>query len=140
MPLGGDYQQASDFNVNGIDATANGKTLVIVQSGTGKLFTVAPTGVARAIVVPGGVPNGDGILLDERTVYVAQNRLNVVAKIVLAANLQSGRVVRRSGKPPFDFDIPTTLADLGTRLYAVNARFNTTPSPTTDYWITQLKK
>ncbi len=140
VQLGGDYAQQTGFNVNGIDATANGKKLVIVQSGTGRLFTVTPAGVAKAIVVPGGVPNGDGILLDGKTLYVAQNQLNVVAKIALTANLQSGRVVRRSGKPPFDFDIPTTLALHGSRLYAVNARFGTTPTPTTDYWITQLKK
>jgi sugar lactone lactonase YvrE len=142
VQLGGDYQQASGFNVNGIDAAANGKTLVIVQSGTGTLFTVTPAGVARTIALAGGdtVPNGDGILLDGKTLYVAQNQLNVVAKIALSANLRSGRVVRRSGKPPHDFDIPTTLADHGARLYAVNARFGTTPTPTTDYWITQLAK
>ena len=73
------------FNVNGIDATPNGKTLLIVQSGTGRLFTVSPTGVTRAIALTGGesVPNGDGILLDGRTLYVAQNQLNLVAKISL---------------------------------------------------------
>ncbi len=99
MQLGGDYRQASGFNVNGIDASANGKTLVIVQSGTGTLFTVTPAGVARTIALAGGasVPNGDGILLDGKTLYVAQNQLNVVAKIALASNLRSGRVVRRSG-------------------------------------------
>ena len=140
VQLGGDYQQETGFNVNGIDATTNGKTLVIVQSGTGTLFTVTPAGVARTIALAGGVPNGDGILLDGKTLYVAQNQLNVVAKIALSANLRSGRVVRRSGKPPLDFDIPTTLAEQGARLYAVNARFNTSPTPTTDYWITQLGK
>ena len=142
VELGGDYEQVGGFNVNGIDATPNGKTLVIVQSATGKLFTVTPAGLARTIVLADGesVPNGDGILLHGKTLYVAQNQLNVVAKIALVSNLRSGRVVRRSGKPPHDFDIPTTLALHGSRLYAVNARFGTTPTPTTDYWITQLKK
>ncbi|HEU0248576.1 MAG TPA: hypothetical protein VFR38_15980 [Gaiellaceae bacterium] len=141
VQLSGDYQHVTgSFNVNGIDATPNGKTLLIVQSGTGKLFTVGPTGVTRAIALTGGesVPNGDGILLDGRTLYVAQNQLNVVAKISLAANLQSGRVVRRIASP--GFDIPTTIADLGSRLYAVNARFSTTPTPATEYWVTQVKK
>jgi len=140
VQLSGDYQQQSGFNVNGIDATANGKTLVIVQSGTGKLFTVAPTGAAREIALAGGesVPNGDGILLDGRTLYVVQNQLNVVAKIVLAPNLRMGTVTRRISNP--GLDVPTTIADLGSRLYAVNARFGTPPTPSTDYWITQLKK
>jgi sugar lactone lactonase YvrE len=142
VQLAGDYVHGSGFNVNGIDATPNGRTLVIVQSGAGKLFTVTPGGLAKAIVLARSesVPNGDGILLDGKTLYVAQNQLNVVAKIALASNLRSGRVVRRSGKPQLDFDIPTTLAEHGARLYAVNARFGTTPTPTTDYWITQLKK
>ena len=140
VQLSGDYQQQSGFNVNGIDATANGKTLVIVQSGAGKLFTVAPSGVAKEIALAGGesVPNGDGILLDGRTLYVVQNQLNVVAKIVLAPNLRMGTVTRRISNP--GLDVPTTIADLGSRLYAVNARFGTPPTPSTDYWITQLKK
>lgn len=140
VQLSGDYLQQSGFNVNGIDATANGKTLVIVQSGTGKLFTVTQTGVTKTIVLAASesVPNGDGILLDGKTLYVVQNQLNVVAKIKLAANLQSGRVVKRITDP--GLDVPTTIAEHGKRLYAVNARFGTPPTPTTEYWITQLRK
>ncbi len=140
VSLTGDYVQAAGFNVNGIDATPNGKTLVIVQSGTGKLFTVSGNGVARAIALAGGesVPNGDGILLDGKTLYVVQNQLNVIAKISLAANLRSGRLLRRIASA--DFDVPTTIAELGSRLYAVNARFGTAGTPTTDYWITQVGK
>jgi outer membrane protein assembly factor BamB len=140
VTLGGDYVQGPGFNVNGIDATANGKTLVFVQSGTGKLFTVGPSGVARAIALAGGesVPNGDGILLDGKTLYVVQNALDVVAKVTLASNLRSGRVVRRISNSGLDF--PTTIAEHGSRLYAVNARFDTTPSASTEYWITRLGK
>jgi sugar lactone lactonase YvrE len=140
IQLTGDYQHGSGFNVNGIDATPNGRTLVIVQSGTGRLFTVSPTGVTRTITLAGGqnVSNGDGIVLDGRTLYVAQNQLNLVAKVALASNLRSGRVVRRIASS--GFDIPTTIADLGSRLYAVNARFSTTPTASTEYWVTQVKK
>jgi sugar lactone lactonase YvrE len=142
VQLTGDYQHvAGAFNVNGIDATPNGKTLVIVQSSMGRLFTVTPNGVTRAIsLAPQGesVPNGDGILLDGRTLYVVQNQLNRIAKINLAPNLRSGRVVTRITSP--DFSVPTTIAELGRRLYAVNARFGT-PSPSTaDYWVTQVRK
>ena len=41
------------------------------------------------------MPNGDGILLDGKTLYVVQNQLNMVAKISLAPNLRSGTVVTR---------------------------------------------
>jgi sugar lactone lactonase YvrE len=138
--LTGDYVHAAGFNVNGIDATPNGTTLVIVQSGTGKLFTVNATGATRAIVLASGesVPNGDGILLDGKTLYVVQNQRNVIAKIALLSNLRSGRVLRRIASP--DFDVPTTVAELGSRLYAVNARFGTAPTPTTEYWVTQVAK
>ena len=141
VQLTGDYaHRPGDFNVNGIAATANGARLVVVQSGTGKLFTVTPAGVTREIALAGGqgVPNGDGILLEGRTLYVVQNQLNMVAKIALAPNLRSGRILRRIADP--GFDVPTTAAIHESRLYAVNARFGTTATPTTDYWITQVSR
>ena len=42
--------------------------------------------------------------------------------------------------PPATLDIPTTLAEQGNRLYAVNARFTTPPTSTTEYWVTKLEK
>jgi sugar lactone lactonase YvrE len=133
------YAQAPGFNVNGIDATPNGKTLVIVQSATGRLFTVNAMGGTREIALAGGesVPNGDGILLDGKTLYVVQNQLNLIAKIALGSDLRSGRVVRRIGSP--DFSVPTTIAEHGANLYAVNARFGVMPPPT-DFWITKIAK
>ena len=145
VSLTGDFQQQPGFNANGIDATSNGKTLVIVQSNTGTLFSVTPSGVTRAIALAEGesVPNGDGILLDGRTLYVVQNQLNMVAKINLAPGLRTGRVVTRVTNAQLpataQFSVPTTIAELGNRLYAVNARFGTPPTGA-DYWITQLPK
>lgn len=141
VQLTGDYDHVDGaFNLNGIAATPNGKTLIVVQSATGTLFTVTPAGVTRTISLAGGqsVPNGDGILLDGKTLYVVQNQLNQVAKIRLAPNLRSGRVLTRITNP--GFSVPTTIAEQGSRLYAVNARFGTPPTPTTDYWVTRLRK
>src|SRR5919106_1949921 len=70
------------FNTNGIDATPNGQTLVIVQSIAGKVFTVTPQGETTEIALTGldgNVANGDGILLDGKTLYVVQNQLNKIA-------------------------------------------------------------
>jgi outer membrane protein assembly factor BamB len=135
VSLSGDFEQVAGFNVNGIDA--KGKTLVIVQSATGKLFTVTPTGVTNEIVLAEGesVPSGDGILLDGRVLYVVQNVLNFVAKIKLSANLEEGRVLERITDP--GFDVPTTIAEHGRFLFAVNARFGTTEN---NYWITRIDK
>jgi hypothetical protein len=142
VDLTGDYSQGPNFNVNGIDATKNGKTLVFVQSNSGKLFTAGANGVARAIALAGGesVANGDGILLDGKTLYVVQNSMDVVAKIALSSNLRSGRVVRRISDTE-NLDFPTTIAELGSRLYAVNARFDfPSPDASTPYWVTKLPK
>src|ERR671918_481084 len=85
IPLGGDITYQADFNVNGIEATPNGKTLVIVQSNTGLLFTVDPaTGVADRIDLGGAtLPGGDGLLLDGKTLYVVQRSSNQVAVVAL---------------------------------------------------------
>jgi len=139
IPLTGDFQQAAGFNANGIDATPNGRWLVIVQSNTGKLFRVDPsTGATKEIALGGeSVPNGDGILLDGRTLYVVQNQNNQIAVIDVDASLTSGRVVTRISDPRFA--VPTTVDDLGRRLYVVNARFGSPPA-TTDYQVVQVRK
>jgi sugar lactone lactonase YvrE len=144
IPLSGAIIYGPGNNANGIDTTPNGKTLIIVQTriapDPSKLFTVdRRTGVTREIVLNEPITNGDGILLDGgRTLYVVQNRNNEVAVIKLDKRLTSGTVVARLTDP--DFDVPTTIDEFGKRLYAVNARFTTPPTPTTPYWLAQFRK
>ncbi len=140
IPLAGAIIYGPGNNANGIDTTPNGKTLIIVQTNVGKLFTVnRRTGVTREIVLNEPVTNGDGILLDgRRTLFVVQNRENKVAVVKLDKRLTSGTVVTHLTDP--DFDVPTTIDEFGNRLYAVNARFTTTPTPTTPYWVNQFPK
>ena len=139
VPLTGDIVYGANFNVNGIDATPNGRTLVIVQSNTGKLFKVNRQGVTDEIELQGGpLTAGDGILLHGRTLYVVRNQLNEIAVVRLSRNLSSGRVVRTITHP--DFDVPTTIDEHGGSLYAVNARFSTPPGEDVPYWITLVRK
>jgi len=136
--LTGDYQHQAGFNLNGIDAPKNGKTLVVVQTSTASLFTVNPqTGVTNKIELANGesVPNGDGLLLKGTTLFVVQNQLDRVAVIALAKDLGSGRVVTRISDP--DFVVPTTMDDRGKRLYAVNAKFNR-PNPKNTFEVVQF--
>lgn len=137
--LGSPFVMQPGFNLNGIDATPNGKTLIAVQSNTGKLFKIDPaTGHVQEIALDGeSVPTGDGILLTGKRLYVVQNTMNRVAVIALSADYTSGRVVTRLSDP--DFDIPTTIDDHGRRLYAVNARFPVT-DPNAAYQVVQLAK
>ena len=137
--LSGDIRYQTGFNVNGIDATRDGRTLVIVQSNTGFLFRVDLGGVTSRIGVGTETfPNGDGLLLDGRTLYVVQNRLNTIAVVRLEPNLASGRLVTRLTDP--DFDVPTTLDDFGRRLYVVNARFGRTTPQDMRFWLAQVQK
>jgi sugar lactone lactonase YvrE len=140
IPVTGDFALASGFNLNGIDATRNGKTLIAVQSNKGKLFRIDPaSGVAREISLGSeSVPNGDGILLTGKTLYVVQNQLNRVAVIRLAANLGSGQVLTRLTDS--DFAVPTTIDDHGRRLYAVNARFGIMNPGAAEFQVVQLSK
>ena len=131
VPLTGAFQLVPGFNLNGIDATPDGKTLVVVQSANGKLFSVAAaTGVTREVALGGAtLPNGDGLLLHGRTLYVVQNQLNRIAVVLLAKGFASGSIERTITDS--DFDVPTTIDSHGNRLYAVNARFGTAPGPST---------
>jgi hypothetical protein len=141
LPLSGDFRLVpGEFNANGIEAARGGGRLIIVNSFTGELFTVNPrTGVTRLIDLGGGsVEFGDGILLAGRKLYVVQNFLNRVAVVRLRGGLTEGRVVAHITDP--DLDIPTTIARKGPRLYTVNARFTTPPTPDTEYQVVQLRK
>jgi sugar lactone lactonase YvrE len=138
IPLGGDWQQVPGFNANGIEASPNGKSLIVVHSTTGALYRIEPlTGAATQIDLGGGsVTAGDGLLLRGRILYVVRNRLNEIAIVELAPDFGSGAVVATITSP--NFDIPTTVAAFGNQLYAVNARFTTPPTPDTAYSIVRI--
>jgi sugar lactone lactonase YvrE len=142
ISLGGDYVHvANAFNLNGIDATPNGTTLVAVQTVNGRLYTIDPgTGAAKTIALANGesVPNGDGILLDGKRLYVVQNQDNEVAVIALSKGLAAGTVLTRLTDS--DFSVPTTIDDFGKRLYAVNARFGIDDPSGAPYQVVQLRK
>jgi sugar lactone lactonase YvrE len=139
IPLTGDIVYEAGFNANGIDAVPNGKTLVLVQTNVGKVFTVDPvTGVADEIELDQAVTFGDGILLDGKTLYVVRNQQNRIAVIRLAPDLSAGSVLDHIVDPALD--VPTTIAEFGNSLYAVNARFATPPGPSVDYWVTKVRK
>jgi hypothetical protein len=104
-----------------------------VQTATGKIFRVDPgTGVATTVDLGGYVVTaGDGLLVVGRTLYAVQNQLNLVAVFDLNAAGTSGSLVKTITDPRFD--IPTTVARFGNRLYLPNARFTTPPTPDTVY-------
>jgi len=140
VPLTGDWVQQTGFNANGITRTPDGRALLVVQSATATIFRVDPaTGVATRVTLTGGdAANGDGMLLQGRTLFVVQNQLNRVEVIRLNRSGTQGEVVALLTDPRFD--IPTTVASFGRRLYLPNARFNTTPTPDTEYTANAIPK
>jgi sugar lactone lactonase YvrE len=133
VPLTGDFMQQQGFNANGISRTPDRTGLLVIQSNTGLLFRVDPaTGAATTVDLGGAtLPAGDGMLLRGRTLYVVQNQLNQVAVLRLSHDGTAGTVVGQLTDPRFD--VPTTVAAFGPRLYLPNARFGTAPTPTTPY-------
>jgi sugar lactone lactonase YvrE len=118
---------SADFNLNGIQATANGKTLIVAHSGTGQLYTVDPTSGTSTAIAGVSVPQVDGIVLQGRRLWAVQNT-NQVSRIRLGPNLASGVVEEVITSDLFQ--VPTTAARFGSRLAVVNAKFDTGFPPT----------
>lgn len=132
VPLTGDFMLVEGFNLNGISQTPDRSGLLAIQSSTGLLFRIESSGVTTQVDLGGEtLPNGDGILLHGRTLYVVQNQLNQVAVVRLDRTGTRGTVVDQLTDP--GFDVPTTVAGFAGRLYLPNARFTTPPTPTTPY-------
>jgi len=138
LPLTGDLVYMTGFNLNGIEASPDGRTLLVVQSNTGLLFSVsAETGVTTQVDLGGAsLTNGDGLLRRGTTLYVVRNQLNQIAVIELDPSYLSGTLTGTITDP--DFRVPTTVADFGAFLYAVNARFGTPPTPDTEYTVVRV--
>jgi sugar lactone lactonase YvrE len=118
------------FNLNGISATPDGKTLIVAHSGLGALFTVDPDTGASAPIEGVTVPAVDGILLEAGRLYAVQNVLNQIAVINLSPDLSSGSVEDLITSS--NFQVPTTVARHGNLLAVVNAKFDTGFPPTAD--------
>ena len=122
VPLGGAWRQVAGFNANGIETTPDGSGLLVVNSTTGTLYRVDPaTGAAAAVEGGTGLTNGDGLLRQGRTLYVVRNQLDQVAVLRLAADGTSATLQRTITSPYFE--VPSTIARWGNRLYLPNAQF-----------------
>ena len=141
LPLRGAWAQTPGVNnANGIAQTPDRSALLVVKSNSGQLFRVDPgTGVARTVDLGGyALTNGDGLLVEGRTLYVVQNRLNRVAVLKLNRSGTRGQLVRLLTDP--DFDVPTTVASFGPSLYLPNARFGILNPETAEYRAIRIDK
>ena len=135
LPLGGDWEQVPGpmvINANGIVATPDGGTLIVVNYVLGRLYTVDPaTGYATEIDLGGSsVPTGDGLVLRGKTLYVVQNFAEGIAVFTLSPDYSTATFTGYLADD--DLRIPSTADSFGPWLYAVNARFDICPPPTCD--------
>ncbi|NUS45861.1 MAG: superoxide dismutase [Mycobacteriaceae bacterium] len=138
-PLTGDIRYVPGaFNANGIATTPDGSGLIIVQSATGALYRVNPrTGATRRVDIGReSVPDGDGLLREDHTLYVVESSRNTVAVVHLAADGAGGELVRLHTDRRFD--TPTTMARYAGRIYLPNARFTATQAPAAVHHITAI--
>ncbi|WP_413757854.1 SMP-30/gluconolactonase/LRE family protein [Streptomyces sp. MMBL 11-3] len=135
LPLTGDWVQLPDvINANGVVGTPDGRALIVVKSTPGELYKVnTRTGHATRITLAGAtdVVNGDGLYRIGRTLYVVQNRLNLISVFHLNATSTKATLTGTITNPRFD--VPTTAARYGNRLYLVNARFTSPQLPETTF-------
>ncbi|WP_171171283.1 superoxide dismutase [Streptomyces sp. I05A-00742] len=144
LPLTGEWAEApaDGFTSNGISATPDGRALLVVnvfQEG-GSLLRVDPrTGDTRRVDLGGRkLPDGDGLLLLGRTLYVVQQVQNAIDVFHLDAAGLRGTWTTRITDPRFR--IPTTVAAHGDRLYLPNSRFTEEPKPTTEYDVVAVRR
>jgi sugar lactone lactonase YvrE len=119
-------------NLNGIQATPSGKTLIVAHSANAQLYTVDPATGASATIAGVSVPNVDGIVLEAGRLWAVQNFSNQISRIRLAPDLTSGVVEAVITSELFQ--VPTTAARFGSRLAVVNAKFDTGIPPTADQY------
>lgn len=114
------------FGMNGIDATPDGRTLIVNHTERGALYTIDPsTGASEQITLTSGslAPGTpDGILLAGRDLWVVENFANRVSRVTLSADRSSGAVTQVVTDPAFH--VPTTIAKSGDRYAVVNAKFD----------------
>ncbi|MGC9497098.1 SMP-30/gluconolactonase/LRE family protein [Streptomyces sp. WG7] len=135
LPLTGDWEHTPDvINANGIVSTPDGRGLIVVRMTAGELYRVSlRTGRATRIRLVGAddVVHGDGLVRVGRTLYIVQNRLNLVSVWDLDARAGTATLRRTITDPRFD--VPATAARFGDRLYLVNARFTSPQTPETTF-------
>ncbi|HKQ45881.1 MAG TPA: hypothetical protein VJS47_10860 [Rhizomicrobium sp.] len=118
-----DYSQQGP-KLNGVTLTPDGKDLIVVHMGNGKLFKI---GIATRAITPidigtDTVQGGDGLALDGTLLYVVRQPAAEVVTVKLASDLSSGKIVSRLTDPAIKW--PATAVKVGDELLVVNAQFN----------------
>ena len=127
------YEGGGAFNVNGIVAK-NARTLVVVDTNSGKLFRIRLGGDGASInsideITGANVPGGDGMLLDNGRLVVVQGDPAQLSFLKLHHGARTAKLQRTQTSDKLRG--PSTV-DRAKNLYlVVNADFNTSTKPFT---------
>jgi sugar lactone lactonase YvrE len=116
------------FNLNGIAAAPDGRTLVVAHSANGRLYTVNPATGSSAVVAGVNVPAVDGIVLQGKRLWAIQILDNKVSEIRLSRGLDAGTITKVITDERFQS--PTTATRYGDRLAVVQGKTDTGFPPT----------
>jgi len=128
IPMPG-FEMVPGFNANGLVGDFDGRQLVIVNITSGVLYRVdTASGEASPLQIEGAeqlFPDGDGLYLDGRTLYILQNFSFKIAVVQLSGDLSGGEFIRNipgEGEPN-PLNIATTIIGFGNSIYAINTNF-----------------
>lgn len=109
-------------NANGIVSTPDNKYLIIVVTSSGKLYRIEKsTKAIQEIVLSAPVNSGDGLYLDNNTLYVSRNATGLIFPVALTAEYTQGTVGAGFGE---NLLFNTTIAKAGKYFLVVNGQLN----------------
>ena len=138
---------APGINFNGVVVTPDAKYLILSKRNDSSLyrFEIATKEIKKVQLPDGAVFTQDGLFIDGRTVYAAQNSPQSVAILDFAPDYASATKRGEITHPTFRF--PTSVAKIRDRLIVVSAQFDTKGSPAAvsgetppkqPFWATEL--
>ncbi|WP_138991178.1 SMP-30/gluconolactonase/LRE family protein [Larkinella sp. C7] len=119
---------STGVNANGIEMTPDGQYLILVISPVGKLYRIgiADKSIAE-IQLSTPVTAGDGLWLEQNTLYVSRNALNQLFPVTLSSDYLQGTVGTGFGD---NLLFNTTMAKAGPYFLVVNGQLNRRMGPT----------
>ncbi|HYE56211.1 MAG TPA: hypothetical protein VD996_15285 [Chitinophagaceae bacterium] len=110
------------INANGIEITQDKSYLLVVVSSSGKLYRIALSHkTINEIPLNGSLTSGDGLVLNDRQLYVSRNALNTIVPVNLTVNYDGGSIGAGFGN---DLNFNTTMVKVDRYLLTVNGQLN----------------
>lgn len=144
IPLTPEVDYQGFPNANGIRITPNGKYVIFADSNDGKLYRMVPAEdpterkIRKIWGVRGQTDNPDGLELRWHTLYVVNNRDELIVEVRLSGRYLRGRVAGKTTTP--EFHTPTTASLARDRLLVANAEFFDQSEPGPPFYVVSIPR